>query len=55
MSEILEKPSKTGDRFTAISDLQNKVERVFFQAWNMQFSQKLPEQVHSPQVPKNWE
>ena len=30
MPEILKKSSKTGDRFTAISDLQNNVERVYF-------------------------
>ena len=28
MPEILKKSSKTGDQFTAISDLQNNVERV---------------------------
>ena len=30
MPEILKKSSNTGDRFTAISDLQNNVERVYF-------------------------
>ena len=30
MPEILKKSSKTGDRFTAISDLQNNVEHVSF-------------------------
>ena len=34
MSEVLKKASKTGDRFTAISDLQNNVERVLFLAGN---------------------
>ena len=34
MSEILKKSSKTGDQFTAISDLQNNEERVLFQAGN---------------------
>ena len=36
MSEILKKSSVTGDRFTAISDLQSNVERVLFQAGNRQ-------------------
>ena len=30
MLEILKKSSKTGDRLTAISDLQNNAERVYF-------------------------
>ena len=30
MLETFKKSSKTGDRFTAISDLQNKEERVYF-------------------------
>ena len=34
MSEILKKSSKTGDQFTAISDLQNNEEHVLFQAGN---------------------
>ena len=55
MPEILKMSSKTGDRFTATSDLQNNVERVLFQAGNRQLSQKFPERVYSPQVPKNWE
>ena len=55
MSEILKKSSVTGNRFTAISDLQSNVERVLFQAGNRQLSQKFPEKVYSPQVPKNWE
>ena len=53
MSEILRKSSKTGDLFTAISDLQSNVERVLFQAGNRHLSQKFPEKVYSPQVPKN--
>ena len=32
MSEVLKKSSKTEDRFTAISDLQNNLERVLFRA-----------------------
>ena len=55
MPEILKKSSKTGDQFTAISDLQNNMERVLFQAGDRQLSQKFPEKVYSPQVPKNWE
>ena len=55
MPEILKKSSKTGDRSTAISDLQNNEEHVLFQAGNKQLSQKFPEQIYSPQVPKNWE
>ena len=51
--EILRKSSKTGDRFTAISDLQSNVERVLLQVGNMQLSQKFPEKVYSPQVPNN--
>ena len=38
MPEILKKSSKTGDRFTAIPDLRNNVERVIFQAGNRQLS-----------------
>ncbi len=34
MSEILKKSSKTGDRYTAISNLQNNEERVSFQPGN---------------------
>ena len=55
MPEILKKSSKTGDRFTAILDLQNNVEHILFQAGNRQLSQKFPEKASSPQVPKNWE
>ena len=33
MREILKESSKTGDRFTAILDLQNNEERVLFLAW----------------------
>ena len=40
MPEILKKSSKTGDQFTAISDLQSNEERVLFQAWNRQPSRK---------------
>ena len=36
MPEILKKSSKTGDRFTTTSNLQNNVEHVFFQAGNRQ-------------------
>ena len=54
MPEILKKSSKTRDRFTATSDLQNNVERVLFQAGNRQLSQKFPKEVYSPQVPNNW-
>ena len=35
MPEILKKLSKTGDRFTDISDLQNNEECVLFQARTM--------------------
>ena len=45
-SEILKKSSKTGDRFTAISDLQNNEERALFHAGNKQLSQKFPEKVY---------
>ena len=55
MTDILKKSSKTWDRFTAIPDLQNNEEHVLFQAGNSQLSQKFPEKVYSPQVPKNWE
>ena len=55
MPEIPKKSSKTGDRFTATSDLQNNVERVLFQARNRQLCQKFLKKVYSPQVPKNWE
>ena len=34
MLEIFKMSSKTGDRFTAISDLQNKEECVLFQTGN---------------------
>ena len=52
MPEILKKSSKTGDRFSAISDLQNNEERVLFQAGNRQLSQKFLEQVYTPKTPK---
>ena len=48
MSEILKKSSKTGDQFTAISDLQNIEERVLLQAGNRPRSGKFSEQVNSP-------
>ena len=48
MLEILKKPSKTEDRFTATSDLQNNAERVSFQTVNRQLSQKFLEQAYSP-------
>ena len=38
--EILKKSSKTGDRFTVISDLQNNEEHALFRAGNRQVSQK---------------
>ena len=55
MPEILKKSSKTGDRFTATSDLQNNVERALFQAGNRQLSQKIPGKGYSYQVSKNCE
>ena len=55
MPKILNKSSKTGDRFTATSDLQNNVECALLQAGNRQLCQKFPEKVYSPQVLKNWE
>ena len=45
MPEILNKSSKTGDRFTAILDLQKNEERVSFQAGNTQLNHKFPEKV----------
>ena len=45
MPEILKKSSKTGDRFTTTSDLQNSMERVLFQAENRQLSQSLQRKV----------
>ena len=48
MPEILKKSSKTGDKFTAISDLQNNEERVLFQVGNRQLNRKFSEQVYSP-------
>ena len=45
MQEILKMSSKTGDQFTAISDLQDNVEHVLFQDGNRQLSQKFPEKV----------
>ena len=36
MLEILKMSSKTGDRFTAVSDLQNNEECVLFQTGNRQ-------------------
>ena len=55
VSSVLKKLSKTGDRFTATSDLQNNMERALFQAGNRQLSQKFPAKAYSPQVPMNWE
>ena len=49
MSEVPKKSSKTGGRFTGISDLQNNVARVLFQAGNRQLSQKFAEKVYCPQ------
>ena len=40
MLEIFKKSAKTGDRFTAGSDLQNNEEHVSFQACDGQFSQE---------------
>ena len=48
MPEILEKSSKTGDQFVAISDIPNNEECVSFQAGNRQLSCKNLEQVYSP-------
>ena len=48
MPEILKKSSKTGDQFTAISDLQNNEKRVLVQVGNRQISRKLSEQLYSP-------
>ena len=48
MPEILKESSKTGDQFTAISDLQDNEERVLFQVGNRQLSGKFSEQVYSP-------
>ena len=44
--------SKTGDQFTAISDLQYSEEHVLFQGGNRQLSQKFSKQVYSPLIPK---
>ena len=46
--KILEKLSESGDRFTAISYLQNNEERVLLQAGNRQLIQKFSEQVYRP-------
>ena len=54
MPEILKKSSRTGDQFTAISDLQNNEERVLFQSGNRQLSRKFQEQVDSPLIPKTF-
>ena len=48
MPEILKKSPKTGNLFTAISDLQNNEKRALFQAGNKQLSQKFSEQIYSP-------
>ena len=48
MPEILNKSSKARDQFAAITDLQNNVERVLFQAGNWQLSRRFSEQVYSP-------
>ena len=45
--EILKKSFKTGDRFTAFSDLQNNEERVSLQAENRQLIRKFSKQVYS--------
>ena len=41
--EVLEKSSKTGDPFTAISDLQNNEGHVLLQARNKQLIPKISE------------
>ena len=51
MPEILKKLSKTGDRFTATSDLQNNMEHVLFQAGNRQLSHKFYRKAKSILVP----
>ena len=51
MPEILNKSSKIGDQFTAISDLQDNEERVLFQVGNRQLNQKFSGQVYSPYIP----
>ena len=48
LEEILEKSLKTGDRFTAISDLQNNEKRALFQAGNRQLIRKFSKQVYCP-------
>ena len=48
MLKILKKSSKTGGRFTAISDLKNNEERILFQTGNKQLSRKLSEQAYIP-------
>ena len=48
MPEILKKSSKTGDQFTAISNLQNNVERVLLQFGDRQLSGRFSERVYSP-------
>ena len=53
MPEMVKKSSKTWDRFTAISDLQNSNERVSVQPGNRQLSRKFLDKVYSPLVPKN--
>ena len=48
MPEILKKSSKTGNRFTAITDFQNNKDPVLFQTGNRQLSRKFSEQLYSP-------
>ena len=52
MLEIFKWLLKTGDRFTAISDLQKNEERVLIQAGNRQLTWKFSEQVYCPFIPK---
>ena len=48
MPEILKKSSKTLDQSTAISNLQNNVERVLLQFGDRQLSRRFSERVYSP-------
>ena len=52
MPKILKKTSKTGDQFTAISDLHNNEERVLFQTGKRQLRREFSEQVYSPRYLK---
>ena len=48
MSDIVKNTPKAGDRFTAISDLQNNEGRVLFRVGDGKINQKFPEKVYSP-------